>query len=107
MTTSKAQKCYELLFSVSAMMNAHKCTVSSNITLEIEPRGAPNLPKFRLVDIYAKGTEGNVREATVESFCNSSRKLRIVIGTTAFGMGLDCPNVWQIILWDPPFVAYI
>ena len=59
------------------------------------------------MDIYAKCTEGNVKEAIVESFCNSSGKLRIVIGTTAFGMGLDCPNVRQIILWGPPSVVYI
>ena len=64
--------------------------------------GAPNLPKFRLVDMYTKCTEGDVKEAIVESFCNSSGKLRIVIGTIAFGMGLDCPNVRQIILWGPP-----
>ena len=75
--------------------------------LFIEPPGAPNLPKFKLVDIYAKGTEGNVKEAIVKSFCNSSRKLRIVIGTTAFGMGFDCPSVRQIIFCDPPFVIYI
>ena len=67
-----------------------------------EPPGAPNLPKFRLVDMYTKCTEGDVKEAIVESFCNSSGKLRIVIGTIAFGMGLDCPNVRQIILWGPP-----
>lgn len=75
--------------------------------LFIEPPGAPHLPKFKLVDIYAKGTEGNVKEAIVKSFCNSSRKLWIVIGITAFGMGFDCPSVRQIIFCDPPFVIYI
>ena len=67
-----------------------------------EPPGAPNLVKFRLVDMYTKCTEGDVKEAIVESFCNPGGNLRIVIGTVAFGMGLDCPNVRQIILWGPP-----
>ena len=70
----------------------------------INPPGTPHLPKFRLVDICA---EGNLKKAIVESSCNSSRKLQIVIGTTAFGMGLDCPNVRQIIYWGPLFVVYI
>ena len=67
-----------------------------------EPPGAPNLPKFRLVDMYTKCTEGDVKEAIVESFCNSNGKLYIIIGTIAFGMGLDYPNLRQIILWGPP-----
>ena len=97
----------ELLLSVSVMMNVHKCTVSFKHYLRdlfMEPPGVPNLPNFRLVDIYAKCTEGNVKEV---SFCNSSGKLQIVIGTTGFEMGLDCPNVRQIIFWGPLSVVYI
>lgn len=63
------------------------------------PPGVPNLVKFRLVDIYTKCTGGDVKEAIVESFRNPSGNLRIVIGTVAFGMGLDCPHN---ILWGPP-----
>ena len=33
--------------------------------LFMEPPGVPNLSNFRLVDIYAKCTEGNVKEAIV------------------------------------------
>ena len=35
------------------------------------------------------------------SFSQLSTKLRIVIATLAFGMGLDCPNVRCIIHWGP------
>lgn len=65
----------------------------------MEPPGVPNLVKFRPVDIYTKCTEGDVKEAIVESFHYPSGNLRIVIGTVAFGIGLDCPHN---ILWGPP-----
>jgi len=65
----------------------------------MEPPRVPNLVKFRLVNIYTKCTEGDVKEAIVESFCNPSGNLRIVIGTIAFAMGLECSH---IILWGPP-----
>ena len=76
------------------MMNVHECTVSSNITSDIYLLNHLELP--------TSPSLGDVKEAIVESFCNSSGKLRIVIGTIAFGMGLDCPSVRQIILWGPP-----
>ena len=67
-----------------------------------EPPGNHNLAKNRLVDMYSKCTEADVKESIVKSFCDPSGILRVVIATIAFGMGLDCPNVRQIILWGPP-----
>ena len=32
----------------------------------------------------------------------STSSLRVVIAIIAFGMGVDCPNVRQIIHWGPP-----
>ena len=37
-----------------------------------DPPQAPNLAKYRLVDMYTKCTEGNVKEAIVRLFCNPS-----------------------------------
>lgn len=67
-----------------------------------EPSGSPDLAKNRLVDMYCKCTEAGVKETIVKSFCKPGGNLRVVIATIAFGMGLDCPDVRQIILWGAP-----
>ena len=64
-----------------------------------EPAGAPNLVKYRLVDMYTKCTEPSIKEEIVTEFSKKDVRLRIVIGTIAFGMGLDCPDVRQILHW--------
>ena len=64
-----------------------------------DPPGAPNLVKYRLVDMYTKCTEPVIKEEIVSCFSDPNGKLRIVIATIAFGMGLDFPNVRQILHW--------
>lgn len=51
--------------------------------------------------MYTRCTECSVKEAILKSFCNVDGNLRVVIGTIAFGMGIDCPNVRHIIHWGP------
>ena len=67
-----------------------------------EPTGSPDLAKNRIVDMYCKCTEASVKETIIKSFCDPKGKLRVVIATIAFGMGLDCQNVRQTILWGAP-----
>lgn len=38
----------------------------------------------------------------MKSFCDTNGIMRVVIATIAFGMGLDCPDVRQVILWGAP-----
>lgn len=61
----------------------------------------PDLPQFRLVDMYTKCTESQVRESIVSSFATEDSNLRVVVATISFGMGLDCPNVVHVIHWGP------
>ena len=63
------------------------------------PIGAPNISKFRLVDMYTSPTKSDVKDNIVSTFCDEESTLHVVICTVAFGMGIDCPNVQQIIHW--------
>ena len=67
-----------------------------------QPVGAPNLAQFRLVDMYTSVTRKTVQDSIVASFSNGDAPLRIVICTIAFGMGINCVDVSQVIRWGPP-----
>jgi ATP-dependent DNA helicase RecQ len=66
-----------------------------------EPPGAPDLAQFRLVDMYTHCTCQSVKDTILAQFTVSS-PLRIVVATVAFGMGVDCPDVRQVIHWGVP-----
>lgn len=61
-----------------------------------EPIDAPNIPRFRLVDMYTSVTDSQHKELMISLFTRPSQ-LRVVIATVAFGLGIDCPDVRQII----------
>lgn len=66
-----------------------------------EPSDAPDLSRFRLVEMFTSCTDVEVKSQIIQSFTKDS-PLRIVCATVAFGMGLDCPNVRQIIHLSAP-----
>ena len=62
-----------------------------------------HLSKFRLVDMSTSCTEPGVKNLILWSFTSSSSPLRVVIATTAFGMGTDCTSWYrQVIHLGPP-----
>ncbi len=61
-----------------------------------EPMDAPNIPKFRLVDMFTSVTDQAHKEIIISMFTKQSQ-LRVVIATVAFGLGIDCPDVHEII----------
>ena len=66
-----------------------------------EPRSAPDLSQFRLVEMFSSCTDDDVKSQIIQSFSSVS-PLRIVCATVAFGMGLDCPDVRQVIHLGAP-----
>lgn len=67
-----------------------------------EPSGSLDLHMFRLVDIYTRASLAEMNEKVLTSFKEKDGKLRIVIATLAFGMGVDCCDVRTIIHYGPP-----
>jgi len=53
------------------------------------------------VDTFHSCTEPAVKANILELFCKPSH-LRVVIASTAFGMGIDCTDVHKIVHLTPP-----
>ena len=66
-----------------------------------EPVSAPDLPQFRLIDMYHSSIDVEIKKSILVSFTKASQ-LRVVIATVAFGMGIDCADVCQILHVGPP-----
>lgn len=66
-----------------------------------EPPGAPDITQFRLIDMYTHCTHTAVKDAILLHFKQDSN-LRIVVATIAFSLGVDCPDIRQVIHWGVP-----
>ena len=66
-----------------------------------EPVDAPDLSKYRLVEMYTSCTDEEVKSQIVRSFCSDS-PMRIVIATITFGLGIDTPDVRQVVHLGAP-----
>ena len=68
-----------------------------------DPIGAPvSLPQCRLVDVFAKGTEDLVKDTILLQSTVQNSKLRVIICTAAFGMGVNCAGIESVIHFGPP-----
>ena len=71
-----------------------------------EPEDAPDLPQFRLVEMYHSCTDPVVKESISNLFTKNSH-LRVLVATVVFGMGIDCPDVRQVIhVGQPEDIEY-
>lgn len=66
-----------------------------------EPPSYPDLQPFRLVDMYTRASTNSMKERIIATFCSQVTNLRVVIATTAFGMGIDCADIRRVIHWGP------
>ena len=60
------------------------------------PEDAPDIPEFRLVDMYTSVTDPGHKSQIIRLFKNAA-SLRVIVATIAFGMGLDCADIRQIV----------
>jgi len=58
-----------------------------------DPPGYPDYHRFRMVDMYTRASSENMKRKILTSFMTAGSKLRILIATTAFSMGVDCPDI--------------
>ena len=68
----------------------------------MDPPGCPSLKDHRLVDMFTRVASNAKKEEVIKSFSMVGSTLRVVIATTAFGMGIDCPDIRQVIHWGLP-----
>ena len=52
--------------------------------------------------MYTRAATNEMKEMVLQSFTTAGGCLQIVLATTAFGMGIDYPDIHYIIHWKPP-----
>ena len=52
-----------------------------------------------MVDMFTRVNTELKKEEMIEEVNNT---LKIIIATSEFGMGVDCPDLWQIFHWGSP-----
>ena len=68
----------------------------------LHPPGASDLPGHRLVDMFHSGTNEEIKKQIISSLNDPSSVLRVVIATSALGMGVDFKQVNHVVNYGPP-----
>ena len=67
-----------------------------------EPPRCPNVTGYGIIDMFTRVLTEEKKEEVLQSFSVVGGILRLVIATTAFGMGIDCPDIRTIVHWGIP-----
>ena len=60
-----------------------------------EPQGCPNVTSHRIVDMFTRVLTTEKKDEVLHSYSEIGGNLRLVIATTALGMGIDCPDLGE------------
>ena len=66
------------------------------------PPGAPSIIPFRVLSLFTSASRAELREEILKEFCKENTNLRLIIATTAFGLGVDCQDISRVINWGAP-----
>ena len=53
-------------------------------------------------DMFTAGSTSVMRQQILEQFSKPQTKLRVILATCAFGLGVDSPDITRVINWGPP-----
>ena len=65
----------------------------------------PNIIEFRLINLFTAASTTEMREEVLAEFRKQNTRLRLVIATSAFGLGVDCPDIGRVINWGAPNIT--
>ncbi|XP_003391654.2 PREDICTED: ATP-dependent DNA helicase Q-like 3, partial [Amphimedon queenslandica] len=66
------------------------------------PPGYPNSRKYRIIDLYTQANVDQVKKEILSEFIKENSLIRVITATTAFGMGIDCPDIANVYHWGSP-----
>ena len=55
-----------------------------------------------MVEMFTRASTKEMKDKVLKSFINKDSKLRLVVATTAFSMGIDCPNICNVVHFGVP-----
>ena len=67
-----------------------------------DPPGLPSDLQHRLIDVFTAASDSDVREEVLKEFCKVASTLKLLIATTAFGLGVDCKYIKRVINYGTP-----
>jgi len=62
-----------------------------------DPACLPNLLGIGLIDLFTAASKPEMREMILKEFCRANTSLRLIVTSSAFGLGVDCPDISRII----------
>ena len=67
------------------------------------PSKYPDMSQYRRVEMFSRVLTLDKRSKVLSQFSEVGSSIRLVIATTAFGLGVNIPDIRRVIHWGLPF----